>query len=183
MNKHLSILLIDDDLDTRTLYAEFLRGAGFEIREAGDGLEGLEMVSQIMPDVIITGIIMPRLDGFGLVEALKKNVATAHVPVMFLSHLGREEDQVRAKELGVKDFIVRDMTMPNEVIDRIKSLFTTTEYVVNVDPYTLDAQRLARDLGLNRDFLCTEGKGEKVVLKLTLRDRDKKRFDAELTCV
>ena len=70
MNKHLSILLIDDDLDTRTLYAEFLRGAGFGIREAGDGLEGLEMVSQIMPDVIITGIIMPRLDGFGLAPTI-----------------------------------------------------------------------------------------------------------------
>lgn len=182
MNKQLRLLLIDDDVETRTLYAEFLRAAGFEIREAGDGLEGLEIVSQIMPDVIITGIIMPRLDGFGLVDALKKNVATAHLPVVFLSHLGREEDQIRAKEIGVRDFIVRDMTTPNEVINRIKSLFTTTEYTVNVDPYTLDAQRLARDLNLNRDFLCTEGKGEKVVLKLTLRDHDRRLFDAELIC-
>lgn len=182
-NKNLRILLVDDDTNTRELYAEFLRSAGFEIQEANDGLEGLEKANQIAPDVIITGIIMPRMDGFGLVEALKKNVTTAHTPVVFLSHLGREEDQKRAKELGVKDFIVRDMTPPIEVISRIRALLISTEYLIGIDPFNYDAAKLARDFNLNPDFLCSEGDNGKLALRLRLRDASAKRFDADLTCV
>lgn len=182
MNRHKRILLIDDDKETRELYAEFLRAAGFEVQEAADGLEGLEKVNQIAPDVIITGIIMPRMDGFGLVDALKKNVMTAHIPVVFLSHLGREEDQKRAAEIGVKDFIIRDMTPPNDVISRIKALFASTEYLIGIDPFNYDAAKLARDFNLNSDFLCSEKEGGKLVLRLRLRDDASRRFDADLTC-
>lgn len=182
-NKQIRILLIDDDVDTRSLYAEFLRAANFEVVEASDGLEGLEMANQIRPDVIITGIIMPRMDGFGLTEALKKNVVTVNIPVVFISHLGREEDQSRAKELGVRDFIVRDMTPPAEVISRIKVLFTATEYLIGIDPFNYDAAKFARDFNLNPDFLCSERENGKLVLRLHSRDVSSQRFDAELTCV
>ncbi len=182
-NKRIRILLIDDDADTRSLYSEFLRAADFELEEAGDGLEGLEKANQIRPDVIITGIIMPRMDGFGLVDALKKNVVTASIPVVFISHLGREEDQKRAKEIGVRDFIVRDMTPPSEVISRIKALFTATEYLIGIDPFNYDAAKFARDFNLNPDFLCSERENGKLVLRLHLRDAGDRRFDAELTCV
>lgn len=183
MKKNIHILLVDDDVETRTLYAEFLRPAGFEVREAKDGLEGLEMINQIPPDVIITGIILPRLDGFGLVENLKKNVATSSIPVIFLSHLGREEDERRAKELGVKDFIVRDMTSPNEVIRRIHAVFETTEYLIAFDQLSLDARRLAQDLQMNWGALCVNKEDGQVALKLRVRDKEKKLFDAEFTCV
>ena len=182
-DKHLRILLVDDDADTREIYAEFLRSAGYEIVEAQDGLDGLEKASQLPADLIITGIIMPRMDGFAMVEALKKNVATAHVPIVFLSHLGREEDQKRAKELGAKDFIVRDMTPPNEVIERIKEVFSTVEYLIGIDPFDYDAEKLARDLHLSPDFVCPEKAGGRLVLKLKLRDSTERRFDAELTCI
>jgi two-component system chemotaxis response regulator CheY len=182
-DKHLRILLVDDDTDTRELYAEFLRTAGYEIVEANDGLEGLEKANQLPPDLVITGIIMPRMDGFAMAEALKKNVATAHIPLVFLSHLGREEDQKRAKELGAKDFIVRDMTPPTEVIERIKEVFSAVEYLIAIDPFDYDAAKLARDLHLNPDFLCTEKENGRLVLRLRLRDSGERRFDAELTCI
>lgn len=183
LKEQFKVLLIDDDDDTRSLYAEVLRNAGFSLREAKDGLEGLEMINQEKPDIVFTGIIMPRMDGFLLAETLKKNVATASIPVVFSSHLGREEDERRAKELGVKKFIVQGMTSPNEVVRIIKSLLMNTEYFISIDPRALDAQKLARELGINTSYLCSENGGQKFALKLSLKDPHTRTFDAELVCI
>ncbi|MBP7811969.1 MAG: response regulator [Candidatus Moranbacteria bacterium] len=178
-NQVRKILLIDDDTDIRGLYADVFRAEHYDIREASDGLEGLEMANQIVPDIIVSGIIMPRMDGFQLVEALRKNVATADVPVVFLSHLGREEDEARAKSLGVRDFIVQSIVTPTEGMKRVKSILENKEYCVNIDPHSLDAERLSRELGIDEDFRTPDG--GKWVLRLRLRNLDKQQFDAELT--
>ncbi|NTW30448.1 MAG: response regulator [Candidatus Moranbacteria bacterium] len=177
-----SIVVIDDDEETRTLFVEILRSEGFDVREATDGLDGLEKISQMVPDVVLSGIIMPRMDGFALVEGLKRNVVTANVPIIFLSHMGREEDRVRAQSLGVQDFFVTTMMPPREIIVRVNALFTHSQYMIVPNPYELDAQRLAQDLNLNRDFLCSEG-GEKLAFRLTLKDAKNRRFEAELVCI
>ncbi len=177
-----SILLVDDDLDTRSIYADILRTAGFDIQEANDGLEGLEKINQHVPDLVVSGIIMPRMDGFMLAEALKKNLSTMNVPVMFLSHLGRQEDETRARSIGVKDFFVTTMTPPHEIIGRIKGLLVSSDYFIIPNPVELDAQKLASDLNFNRDFLCSEG-GEKLAIKLTVKDARNRRFDAEIVCL
>lgn len=176
------IVLVDDDEDTRTLYADLLRTAGFDVREAGDGLEGLEKVNQTVPDLVVSGIIMPRMDGFMLAEALQKNINTMNVPVMFLSHLGRQEDETRARAMGVKDFFVTTMTPPHDIIGRIRGLLASSDYLIIPNPVELDAQKLASDLDLNRDFLCSEG-GEKLAIKLTIKDARNRRFDAEIVCI
>ncbi len=182
MEKQHSIVIIDDEQDTRVLYADVLRSAGFDVREAVDGLDGLEKINQVLPDLIITGIIMPRMDGFTLVESLKKNVLTASIPIMFLSHLGRQEDEIRAKAMGVLDFFVTSMTPPHEVIGHAKAILMSAEYRIIPNPYELDAQRLAQDLGLNRDFLCSDG-GEKLALKLRLKDAGSRTFEGEIICI
>ncbi len=177
-----SVVVIDDDEETRTLFAEILRSEGFDVREAVDGLDGLEKITQMVPDAVLSGIIMPRMDGFALVEGLKRNVITAHVPVIFLSHMGREEDRVRAEAIGVSDFFVTTMMPPRDILSRIGALFSHSQYLIIPNPYELDAQRLAQDLNLNRDFLCSEG-GEKLALRLTVKDIANRRFEAELVCV
>lgn len=177
------IIVIDDDVNTRSLYADAFRAVNFSVREGGDGLDGLKLVNEDIPDVIVTGIIMPRMDGFGLVEELKKNIVTAHIPIIFISHLGREEDEKRAIELGVKAFLVRDMTSPHDMIERINNILTAKEYVLAVDAFSFDAAKFAKDFELNPDFVCPEEKtGGRVVLKLHQREGDGKHFDAELSC-
>lgn len=183
MKEKFNIIVIDDDADMRDLYVEVFKENGFSVREAKDGLEGLEMINQEIPDVVFSGIIMPRMDGFTLVETLKKNVATASIPVVFLSHLGREEDEKRAKEIGVKKFIVQGMMPLKEVISTVRSLLATSEYFVSIDPHSLDAAKMAQDFGLNLDFLCNENGGQRLALKLTLKDARSQTFDAELVCV
>lgn len=183
MEKSIKLLLLDDDANTRSLYAEALRAVNFDVREGNDGLDGLKMTAEATPDLIITGIIMPRMDGFGLVEELKKNITTAHIPIIFISHLGREEDRVRAKTLGVRGFLLRDMTSPNDMIEHINDILTSKEYTLGIDAFGFDAAKFAQDFNLNPDFICPEEKaGGRVVLKLRKRDDNTKIFEAELSC-
>ncbi len=183
MDRVFKILLVDDDDDTRSLYAEVFHAAGFEVREAKDGLEGLEMITAERPDVVFSGIIMPRMDGFALAEALQSNVATSSIPIAFSSHLGRQEDLKRAKEIGVNEFIVRDIVTPNEVVVRIQSLLSHSEYTIAFDTRALDAQKLAADFRLNPNFLCSENGGQQFALRLRIKNASTRTFEAELVCI
>lgn len=183
MENKTKIIIIDDDVNTRNLYADAFRAVNFDVREGKDGLDGLKLANEDVPDIIVTGIIMPRMDGFGFVEELKKNVTTAKIPVIFISHLGREEDEKRSLELGVKDFLVRDMTTPHDMITCVNSILTSKEYILAIDPFGFDAAKFAQDLELNPDFVCSEEKtGGRVVLKLRKQSGSTNRFDAEISC-
>lgn len=184
MKNSVKLLLVDDDVNTRALYVEPLRAVNFDVREGNDGLDGLKIANEFVPDIIITGIIMPRMDGFGLISELKKSVTTAGIPVIFLSHLGREEDMARAMALGAKDFLIRDMTSPNDMIERVNTILTSKEYILGIDPFNFDAAKFARDFNVNSDFICPEEKsGGRVVLKLRKRNVGARSFEAELLCV
>lgn len=180
-NEKLKILLVDDDQDTREMYAEIFKDADFNVIEANDGVEGLDLATKENPDVIFTGIVMPRMDGFSMIEELKKNLATGGIPVVISSHLGREADRQKANTLGVKDFIVRDITPPKKVVERIKMLFSGGEYRVDFNAYSLDAQKLARSLGLNDNFQCLDC-GEKTVLRLKVVNPKENKMEASLIC-
>ncbi|HMN19358.1 MAG TPA: response regulator [Candidatus Moranbacteria bacterium] len=177
------ILIVDDDDLTREMYADIFRAAGYEVSEAIDGVDGLDKATRENPEVVLTGIIMPRMDGFALLGELKKTVMTAHVPVVILSHMGREEDQRKANMLGAKDFIVSGMVAPAEVLRRVGNLFVAAgnEYIVALDPYAQDAQKLAQSLSLDPRFVCGECR-ERLILKLKLTDTRERRFEAQLVC-
>jgi DNA-binding response OmpR family regulator len=162
------ILIIDDDKELREMYAEIFQNKNFQVLQAVDGVEGLEVAIKELPDVIFTGIDMPRMDGFTLIEELQKNPTTAIIPVVISSHMGREEDKDRASALGVKDFIIRGTTRPVEVIARVNVLFgeAMPEYKVEVNPEALDAPKLAKDLNGKSSLRCLYCNG---VLELSLQ--------------
>ncbi len=117
------ILIIDDDQPSLDLYAELFRGEGFEVSLAHDGQEGWdELRSGKIPDVVFTGIIMPRMSGFDLLRRMKADPAFAKIPVAISSHQGIPEHRKLAEELGAREFIVRDLTPPREVLRRMKLL-------------------------------------------------------------
>jgi len=180
-DKKIRILIVDDDDATRSLYTEVFKKHGFDVTEAVDGVEGLDMATKNVPDIVFTGIIMPRMDGFALMEALKKNMATSSIPVAISSHMGREEDQRKAKELGAGDFISRDMNTPNEVVERIKAVLNLTEYKIKFYTGELDAVKLASDLHFNENFLCVAC-GTEAILSLKLKDVASHEFSAKFIC-
>lgn len=178
-----NILIIDDDQDARAMYSQLFRKAGYKVQTAIDGLEGLELAQKQHPDVIFTGIIMPRMDGFAMVRALAEHEQTSEIPVVMNSHLGRSEDRKQADALDVKDFIVRGMVSPQEVIERIGALVSDTEeFLIEPDIYARDAAKLAKEMGLMGNALqCSNG--ERVVMRITITDKKRRtgtvRFDCE----
>ncbi|MEK7575941.1 MAG: response regulator [Patescibacteria group bacterium] len=179
MAKELVILLVDDDGLSRDIYAEVFANSGFKVLKASDGVEGLDIATKEKPDVIFTGIIMPRMDGFSLMEELKKNVSTANIPVAIFSHFGRKEDQERAKELGAKDFIIRTDTPPIRAVERIKNIFFKEEYYIKFDINSIEAHRLIDNLKLKNNLQCSKCK-EPVFIKLSVGNDN--NFIAKLVC-
>ena len=175
------ILIVDDDDPTRKMYVNVFKNAGFEVVEAIDGIEGLEKATKENPDVIFTGIIMPRMDGFTMMESLKKTIPTADIPVIISSHMGREEDRQKANGLGARHFIIRDFTSPKEVVEKVKALFIEgKEYRLEINNISMDSQKLAHDLGLNNHFQCMEC-DEKLILKLVAKNKNE-GMEAHFIC-
>lgn len=176
------ILIVDDDDNVRNLYADVFKEKGFEVIEAIDGVDGLDKATKKNPDVIFTGIVMPRMDGFGMIEVLKKNVATSNMPVIMSSHLGREQDKQRAKNLGVKDFIVLGYYTPREVVEKFKLLFSAREYELKIVPNELGAKKLASDLKIKEGLRCEKCDSE-LILSLKIADEKDKIFSAKFVCL
>jgi CheY-like chemotaxis protein len=99
------ILIIDDDPWILRMVSTLLEKRGYGIVTAGDGEEGLMRADQIKPDLIITDVMMPKLDGWALVRALRSRQEFAFVPVIFLTALSGEDDRIRGFRLGADDYL------------------------------------------------------------------------------
>jgi DNA-binding response OmpR family regulator len=101
------ILVVDDDPWTLRMITAVLEKRGYPVDTARDGEEGLQRALRQRPDLIITDVMMPRLDGWSLVKALRSRGEFAFVPVIFLTALGSEEDRIRGFRLGADDYLTK----------------------------------------------------------------------------
>lgn len=115
------VLIVEDDKFLSKIYATKLQKEGLEADFAHDGMAGLEKMKKKKPALVLLDIIMPRLDGFGVLEAMRSDKDLKKVPVIILSNLGQEEDIERAKEFGVRDFIVKSDASIQDVVKKIKA--------------------------------------------------------------
>jgi DNA-binding response OmpR family regulator len=113
------ILVIEDDKMIGAMYKTKLESSGFEAMWSEDGAAGLESVKKEMPDMILLDIILPKLDGFTVLEELKKDNKTKSIPVIILTNLGTEEDVEKGQKLGAVDYIVKANLTPTEVVDKV----------------------------------------------------------------
>lgn len=140
------ILIIDDDSFIRNTYVALFQKAGFEVFEASDGSVAYEMIKKNTPDLIFTGIIMPNMGGFELIEKLQKEEKYKDIPVVISSHRGKEEDKQKAYALGADDFIVSGFISPIEAVKRISDLLKNLRsYSLNIDKSNPDFSKLKND--------------------------------------
>jgi CheY-like chemotaxis protein len=99
------VLVVDDDDALRTLLRKLLERERFEIIEASNGQEGVEMAGREQPDLILMDWIMPVMDGEEATQTLRKAHTTEHIPVVMLTHRSRPQDKVEALHAGVQDFV------------------------------------------------------------------------------
>lgn len=115
------ILLIDDDPFIVDMYVLKFKEEHFEVETAHDGKEGLKKIKEYNPDVVLLDVVMPAMDGFETLEALKKD-STCQCRVILLTNLGQKEDVERGMHLGADDYIIKAHFTPSEVVAKVKSL-------------------------------------------------------------
>ena len=101
-----TILTVDDSRTMRDMLRMALVEAGFNVVQAVDGVDGLDVLQQSTPDVIVTDINMPKMDGFGLIEAVRKDNRYRKVPILVLTTESDAAKKQRAKEAGDRKSVV-----------------------------------------------------------------------------
>lgn len=116
------ILIIEDERNLLDALNKKLEMEGYIVDSAVDGQEGLEKIKAIMPDLILLDILMPRLDGFGVLEILHKDPELSKIPVIIISNSGQPVEIERALSLGVKDYLIKAEFDPEEVLLKVRSV-------------------------------------------------------------
>ena len=109
------VLLVDDEDSLRKVIKDLLERDGYDVSEARDGVQALDQVDRVGPDIIVLDLNLPGLDGYGVLSHLRSRPATAGIPVIVLTAKGDEDNEVRVFELGADDFLP-------ETVPRARSL-------------------------------------------------------------
>lgn len=120
----LTVLAVDDSRTMRDLLGQALEGAGFTARLAEDGVDAMDRLDEAAPDVIVTDINMPNMDGFGLIEAVRATQAHRSTPILVLTTESAAELKARARDAGATGWIVKpfDETRLVSAIRRVTAL-------------------------------------------------------------
>lgn len=116
--EEVKILIVDDEDRIREMIREYTSPDGFEIDEASDGIEALEMFNQNQYSLIILDVMMPKMDGWVVCREIRK---TSQVPIIMLTARGEEYDKLFGFELGIDDYIVKPFS-PKELLARMKAI-------------------------------------------------------------
>ena len=132
-----TILLIEDNKDMRENIAEILELSKFKVYTAENGKVGVELAQKIKPDLIICDIMMPVLDGYGVIHLLAKNIETANIPFIFLTAKSERTDFRKAMEMGADDYVTKpfdDIELLNAIESRLKKAeFMRKEFSKNME--------------------------------------------------
>jgi len=117
------VLVVEDDTVLREVLVSKLREKQYEVSEAEDGEQAMQSMRSNRPDLILLDIIMPRMDGMQVMEAMQKDAELSGIPVIVVSNSGQPVEVERAKQLGAKDFLIKAVFEPNEVIEKVAKVF------------------------------------------------------------
>ncbi len=110
------VLVVDDEEHTRSLLRDPLEARGYEIAEAENGLEALEKIAARSPDVILLDLMMPRMDGFEVCRQLKKDLKTAHIPILIVTALSDRKERLMGIEAGANDFLNKPIDIQDVIL-------------------------------------------------------------------
>jgi DNA-binding response OmpR family regulator len=163
------ILIIEDNIEIRENTGEILSLAGYEVISAENGKVGVDMATRQSPDMIICDIMMPELDGYGVLHILSKKETTAGIPFIFVTAKTEKSDIRKGMELGADDYLTKpfsDMELLNAVEARLKKHeIRNKEYQptsAGLDLFITDAQRILslKDIGKDRKIKHVKKKTE-----------------------
>ncbi len=118
----IAILIIEDDVFLADLYRAKFEMEGFDVFLAHDGEKGLEATKKKMPDAILLDLVLPKIDGFSVLDELKKNAKLKSIPVILLTNLSQKADVDKGIAKGADDYLIKAHFMPSEVVTKIMKL-------------------------------------------------------------
>jgi len=153
------VLVVDDDLIFRELLKEALECEGHEVISAENGMEALSILERELPDIILLDIMMPKLDGFGLLAARKDQI-----PVIVISAIDNEDERIKGYELGADDFLTKPFSI-KELLVRMTALQRRVE--LTRAEHTAEPASLNSDIRFDDMQYCVSIASREVVLTQT----------------
>ncbi len=116
------ILLVEDDSFLSNIYQTKFTKEGYQVSTVGDGESALKAVKTKKPDLILLDVLLPKLDGFAVLEKIKQDPETASIPVILLTNLGQRDDVDRGLALGAADYLIKAHFKPSETVAKVKKI-------------------------------------------------------------
>jgi ligand-binding sensor domain-containing protein/signal transduction histidine kinase/DNA-binding response OmpR family regulator len=166
-----TIMIVEDNEDLRFYLKDNLKGQ-YHVEEATNGKEGWEKIKLLNPDLVVSDIMMPEMDGIELARKIKTEVLTAHIPVILLTAMGSEEKQLEGLKAGVNDYVTKPFTF--EILaSRIRNL---------VAQQTLLQKRFQKQIEVNPAEVTVTSVDEKFLqqaLEVVEKHMDEPEFSVE----
>jgi pilus assembly protein CpaE len=128
-----TILVIDDDNNTRRILSAILTPLGYQVITAENGVQGMNTVQASLPDLIITDVVMPGIDGYELTRRLRRDARCADLPILILTGRSGLEEKLKGFEAGANDYLTKPCE-PAELAARVKALFRQAEKIKQMQP-------------------------------------------------
>ena len=119
-----TVLIIEDDVFLTNIYATKFGKSGYNVVLAENGEVGIKRLDEVRPDIILLDILMPKMNGFDFLEALKIKPSNNSTPVILLTNLSQKDDVKRGLALGATDFLIKAHFMPSEVVAKVESVLS-----------------------------------------------------------
>ena len=136
------ILVVEDDFDIQEILLNFLQEAGYDVTVANDGVEALSVFTDNQFDLILLDIMLPKIDGFGVCELIRKQ---SQIPIIMLTALSGEEQQIRGLDLQVDDYITKPFSMP-VLVRKIAAVLRRSNHLQDDKHCMISYQNLVLDL-------------------------------------
>ena len=146
------ILIVDDEKNLQELVKDILLMDGYSVTTADDGLEGLKKIYEENPDLIILDCQMPKMDGYEVLAAVRKDPLLINKPIIMLTAKSSESDQLRGLRLGIDDYIVKPFKT-NLLLARIKTVLERKSLSLGANPLTLLAGNVAINFEVEKRLL------------------------------
>jgi len=121
------VLLVEDNTDLRMYISKMLKKFGHKVTAAADGVEGWEKAQKTIPDIIISDVMMPRMDGYELIKHVKANQVTMHIPTMLITAKQELDSKIKGLETGADDYLSKPINI-RELDARIRNLITMRKF-------------------------------------------------------
>jgi DNA-binding response OmpR family regulator len=121
-DKQIHVLLVEDDTFLANIYKTKFEMEGFKVSVAENGEAGFNEAKKKNPDVVLLDILLPKLDGFAVLEKLKKDTDVQNIPVILLTNLGQKDDVEKGLELGAADYLIKAHFKPSETVEKVKKV-------------------------------------------------------------